>query len=54
MKKFYNSIAIILVTVWGFGLYTAQFGIFQHLLLIPIIAIIIYDIIGIAKLLNKG
>lgn len=54
MRKFYNSIAIILAIIWVIGLYSAQFGIFNHLLLLPIITIIIYDIIGIAKLLNKG
>ncbi|WP_169051644.1 DUF5670 family protein [Flavobacterium sp. H122] len=54
MKKLYNSIAIALVVLWTIGLYVGEVGLLTHLLLIPVALILIYDIIDIAKLLNKG
>lgn len=54
MKTFYNSIAIILIVLWGVAFFVSNTGSFIHLLLLPIAAILVYDFVGIIKLLNKA
>jgi len=54
MKTLYNSIAIALLVLWGIGFFFNSMGLSIHLLLFPIAAILVYDFIGIMKLLNKA
>ena len=54
MKTLYNSIAIALVVLWGFGFFFSSIGLSIHLLLFPIVAILIHDFIGIMKLLYRA
>ncbi|MCG2610658.1 lmo0937 family membrane protein [Flavobacterium sp. SM15] len=54
MKNFYNSIAIGLVVLWGIGFFFSTTGSLIHILLLPIVVILVYDFVGIIKLLNKA
>jgi hypothetical protein len=53
MKTFYNSMAIVFLVLWGIVFFIGSMSSLVHLLLIPVAIILIYDFIGIIKLLNE-
>ncbi|HKX85941.1 MAG TPA: DUF5670 family protein [Flavobacterium sp.] len=53
MKTFYNSMAIVFLVLWGVVFFIGSMSSLVHLLLVPVAIILIYDFIGIIKLLNE-
>lgn len=54
MKTFYNCIAIAFLVLWGVVFFSSAMNSLVHLLLVPVAIILIYDFIGIIKLLNEA
>ncbi|MGX7667298.1 lmo0937 family membrane protein [Flavobacterium pedocola] len=53
MKIFYNSIAILLMILWGISFFMGNMSSLIHLLLVPMAVILVFDCIGIFRLLHK-